>query len=705
MKILNHTVAVVLLLGAGSYAAPTLTVLAPTGIPVATASQFLSITPSSSVLLTEVRATCGSETTLLDRDPFVGVSFQGTLRLDSVGMGPQNIVITATDALGATGSVTIPILHDGPPSVNVVAPTHDRVSTSTTFNISCVDTDPYPCTRIDLVRADGGVLATGVPPLNANVDLSTFAGTPAALKVVARDSLDVASTTNLDLYVDGNSPTLIPGSSRLSVAEHVPGTIIDFDATRIAFVTPKQLHLRTRGTSNDIVVTPISRAVNPRLTPTGIIWETGEYWNGAVSSNAERYGLEVAGGFAAWSTSPSPNNPGGLVHRDITRGVDTLVNASTYRDYAIGPNGTLFFQNGLSSGRFDPGGAQSGLGVWLQYGATDGRVYAGFQHTLSSTQLSRAYISGGGVVDLATNRLDLYELKVTGGWVAYLDSIVPCSIPPCDPLQVYSYAPNGTKTLRSIWTTSSSAEEIAGDGSVMMISGGRRYLSLAPATAPLDVSPYVGRASPVGSEWYVAEKNTLFRVDPNLDGGSGGGSGSTGGGSGGAGGGDSVSTGGSGGTGGGDSVSTGGGSGNAGDVEIVSTPPALAACNEMLVYAVEGRGQGALAFGLAEGPAGSNLVSTGSQTAEWSWKPTSQNIGDAVVAIQVSDANGSTSTQRFHVTVTCSPLGVQSICSTAGGGASWTLLTLGLFLSGRRRATEQSEKLLVSKRGMSLLGP
>jgi hypothetical protein len=175
----------------------------------------------------------------------------------------------------------------------------------------------------------------------------------------------------------------------------------------------------------------------------------------------------------------------------------------------------------------------------------------------------------------------------------------------------------------------------------MMSNQGRQYLSLSlsPNSIPVDIGPLFGTPVQVGSDWYVFSNNTLYVVDLSLSGGSGGMT----------------------------------GSGGASALIFTSTPPANAVCNTPLRYPLEATGAAPLIFGLSRGPQNSRVANFGSNRAEWSWTPTSSDVGSEFVELQVTDTTGAVTTEQFGLSVTCPGVTLKQRCSV-GSSTSFAIV-------------------------------
>lgn len=212
-------------------------------------------------------------------------SFVGTLDLTNVPIGPVTLTVTATDANGDVTTASRSVVHDQPPTIDIVTRNETVARNVVRVKATCADVDAYPCASITV--SDGAkVLATGTASIDADVPLGAMQG-KTVLTIEATDTAGAKSTKKtLDVW-SLTSPNLV-------IDDRVAGTIVDADAKHILHYLPaadskREYRLFDRVTRIDKVLTtvapdPRSRFPTFALTSFGAVWPQGEIRNGIVSA-------------------------------------------------------------------------------------------------------------------------------------------------------------------------------------------------------------------------------------------------------------------------------------------------------------------------------------------------------------------------------------------------------------------------------------
>jgi MYXO-CTERM domain-containing protein len=482
----------------------------------------VAATITSAYQLASVQAQVGALTVPLP----ISASTAGTLDLTSVPTGSTTLTITATDMQGNSGSAQVVFRHDHAPSLAIAAPLPGTVARpSLPVEATCTDTDAYGCATIDvrLGSATGTVLATvNASAMNQTIALDTYSGQQINLYVVATDAAGMTSVSSaLPIYVDT--------SPRLVEVQSVPAPIVDVDSTRILYGTT----IRTRGTTDDVAL-PAAVGNTCRLSPSGALCNAGEWKNGAVvatwttSNPANPPVFAARGNYAIWG-APDSAGGNGAYYRDSTAGTTTELANLGYgpvfaEDVAVNGDAVFVIQNTTEDGYpvyLYRGGTFTALtstttNAKYQNALTDGINVIYEQRYIGIGGGGAYLLTSGGTVTLRADRelgcsLFGQPHALSGGWAAYARPDSGCQT------QIWTRAPDDTRTQLSVWSTSSTVDALNDAGQVMMLNtsslGAYRYLA-SPGVFPDAVSSTLGRAIWLDGQWYIVMGRTLYSIAP-----------------------------------------------------------------------------------------------------------------------------------------------------------------------------------------------
>jgi MYXO-CTERM domain-containing protein len=518
---------------------------------------------SSTYAVQSVAAQVGAVTGNLAVPSSVGQPWTGTLAIGALPYGSQTLTITATDALNNTGSTTVTFFHHNPPLIQVTAPIDGSVARPTvTLAATCSDdtgcryvpngqTTLQPGFAVTLSTLGAQVATTNTNSLNQTVDLTAYAGQAVVLTFGATNADQETSAVSVQLFVDT--------SPRLAAVATVPGTILDFDPSRILFrKRDGSVVIRGRATQVDSIIgaAAFGSSYPPygSLTSAGAVWYSSDppsaactngslsswFWNGA---SATQFGpvpdcsgspdQVVAGD---WVLLPRTGvTPNALETVNVATGVHYMyllpVAGGDVAGATVGADGSVFVLAGGNPDGLvyrDHGGTFTQLGtaggVPTSAPVTDGvNLVFGVAVPGNGYRLNAFAISSGTQQILGTESVSptpaMYAAN--GGWIAYME-------PSGGVNQVWARSPAGVATMLSVYDTNSSVDALGASGEVMFLNGGDvdagaapgRYLRLPPALPEFISSP-LGKAVVGCDGWYVKMGTTLFKVTGTDDAGVG----------------------------------------------------------------------------------------------------------------------------------------------------------------------------------------
>ncbi|MEM7282038.1 MAG: hypothetical protein AAF438_10470, partial [Pseudomonadota bacterium] len=203
---------------------------------------------------------------------YIGGRFVGTLSLNGLGDGTYVIQVVATDVLGRISQSTSDAFEYNARPILTLSEPIERDVARPNIRVVASCTDAGASDPAIIVSAGGDILTTLVgTSVDQVFDLSALLGTETNVSVTCDDGFHTLSKTR-KVFVD-TSPAYL-------VADTVPGEIVDFDDSRILFLTGESeeaLHLfdRTTGTTTEVFSVQNSQsysAYNARLIPQGVLF-------------------------------------------------------------------------------------------------------------------------------------------------------------------------------------------------------------------------------------------------------------------------------------------------------------------------------------------------------------------------------------------------------------------------------------------------
>ncbi|HEU0015750.1 MAG TPA: Ig-like domain-containing protein [Longimicrobium sp.] len=447
--------------------------------------------------------------------------FVGTLDLAGLPRGPLELRVRAQSAVGDTGAVVVPVIHDTPPGLAVQAPAFNTVARpDLRIDADCTDDDPAGCTSVvvDLMnfQVPGARLASGTTGVHTTVSLAAQEGSTVRIRIRATDNRGQVT----DVFRE------IPVWSNARWTEVASGGILmwDVDATRALALDSAAV--RIFGTGGGGEVAAVARPGNPGfipdprvrgfLHPAGAIFATESYgplydWRAGGLATRTGWGstLVVEGGWAAW-------NAGGL-GRDLFR---EDLNAGTLAQLASGvsntgpdvaANGDVVVSVSSAIHRYRDGGVaqvSSSLANHLYVGpVADGVNVVYLRHADISRPGDLMLWDGTAETLLAASHSGHYD--AAGGWTAY--QLYDAGAVP----QVWVRAPDGTRTQATFRSGASGLLALAPDGRVLVGSGGRLYGAAPPhggALEDLGPAPSGGVYVVRGGSFYLLLGRSAFRL-------------------------------------------------------------------------------------------------------------------------------------------------------------------------------------------------
>jgi hypothetical protein len=522
------------------------------------ASLSVSVSVSSTYAVTSVSAQSGSVSAALTAPSAAGQPWTGTLAIGNLPFGAASLTVTATDALDNTGSTTVSYVHHNPPAIQVTSPVNGSVAhpsltlaATCSDDVGCLQPNMQPGFEVWVGPEDQGQLfTTSGNTLNQTVDLTAYDGQQVSITFTALNADEQTTTISEIIYVDA-SPQLVE-------VESAPGTILDFDPTRLLYeALDNSLVIRNRQTQAETTIgTPSLGGANPQsgsLTSVGAVWFSNDpssaclegstsiwYWNGGAATQfgpmpdctPPPAGAVIAGD---WALLPMTGAPVGstltLQTLDLVTGVTTdhpfTIGAGDLAASTITTAGDLFVIAGGNSGDpvlRDHGGTVDTLGTVDSPATgvlTDGvNLVLGVANPVDGGYwIDQFSIDGGTQTLLAPSAAPASEppppgtmFQANNGWIAYVQASVGVN-------QVWSLSPTGTKAEVSIFNSNSTIDTLGPTGQVMFMNNGDddagvavgRYLGAA-LELPQRVSSMLGRSVEGCDGWYVVIGGSLFRV-------------------------------------------------------------------------------------------------------------------------------------------------------------------------------------------------
>jgi hypothetical protein len=213
--------------------APAVTVISPAPNTTVGDTFGFAARVSSELELATIVASVGGISGSMARNPADRDVFSGELDLSPLDYGPYTLTVTATDSAGASAQASLALVHDGAPTLTVVAPADQEVAgPALAVRLSCADDSPSGCAEAGAYRfisrfQPPAPLITGTASISGVISLADFDGFPVELILSGRDALGsfAGGGRSRLIFVDRS-----PNSAALL---KVRGQIIDADATRV----------------------------------------------------------------------------------------------------------------------------------------------------------------------------------------------------------------------------------------------------------------------------------------------------------------------------------------------------------------------------------------------------------------------------------------------------------------------------------------
>jgi hypothetical protein len=449
----------------------------------------------------------------------------GELTLPATFGAQHRVIIEADDALGNSAAVVRNVVVDQPPTIAVAAPAAAAIARpQLQLDATCSDDAPSGCASLTAAvcisvgsAADcSDPVAQGTGFIATTVDLQAHNGRSRSLRYLATDTGGQQTVVFIPIYVDD--------SQRLQLVDEVPGAILDVDATRVLHLSDETLTLvdRTSGAGTDIQAGVTAEPPYAFLTTAGAAFvlrlenptrSMATSWeNGASVDLGNAVELSAAGSYVLW------NDDSELWRRDVDAAMDELVSADTLDNgNTVIADGTVAFAERMNSiynigvlaaGDTTPTFLTSDTTLANTFPRTDGTSFLYRKHSADEFRLI-LYRNGSEEELAGPTDVQFFPdsgYQIAGGWLTYLQA------GPTGILQVWRADPSEQHTQLSGFGASSRIERLAADGTVLFVSGGRRYLVLPDETDPVDVGSDLGKSFFVGGVPHVAIGGTLFRV-------------------------------------------------------------------------------------------------------------------------------------------------------------------------------------------------
>jgi hypothetical protein len=215
----------------------TISMRAPSANGLVGTSFVVAASIASTYQLASVSASGGAGSAALTFGSYSGApAWKGTLSAAGVPSGPLTVIVTATDVFGGVTDAAVAVRLDRPPVLTVTSPLPLAVARPTlSISAACTDDAPAGCASLTVsarwamdIDGAGVQLMSGDATLTGDVDLSAFEGQLVDVHFRGADSSGQAVGVTRQVYVES--------SEKLAVQATAPGTIWDFEGTRILYV-------------------------------------------------------------------------------------------------------------------------------------------------------------------------------------------------------------------------------------------------------------------------------------------------------------------------------------------------------------------------------------------------------------------------------------------------------------------------------------
>jgi hypothetical protein len=481
---------------------------------------------------------------------FSAGDWHATLDISSLARGPQTLQISAIDAVGGTGSTSIPVTYAIPPVLTVTAPTANYVANPMLpIAYTCTSDSGQPCDVTvevgtfmphDVVFSSHGNAST-------QVDL-TFRGPQSTSVGISASDGVASSSVTIPIFIE---PT------PLRRIDEVNGLVIDTDATRTLYVSGTNLVLRNRVDGSDTVIA--SSTGYASLTANGVVYEQLcpelDGFNSDVHYSAWFWERGAAGKYSCLGpTGPNNQTPwvgvkgryvlvptasgvsaGGLAVRDTLTG-QTLVSqpylfglpysADLGEEGSLitGPRPTFYRPDG--SVQLVPPGAPAIPSAGSSWVRSNGEsvLYLPFGMGLPSGQ-QPLHLERDGVDTALTPLSVLFDSDgrpwgaPDSGFQIRNRNYAFQKLGPTSVAQVWRALDNGPPTQITVTSKSSAVEAMGADGSLLVVSpvNGARLLADASSSVATQVSSNMGQGLYPAFAPYIITGDSVFVLSTDLD--------------------------------------------------------------------------------------------------------------------------------------------------------------------------------------------
>ena len=517
-----------------SFLATAQTVVVPPGLSMTVTSPLANALAGDTLLLraaitntyqlTSVRAVIGASTINLTNNGN-GVWFSN-IPISSLPYGPQQVVVTVTDAQNSEVSKSVTFNHAVAPTITITAPTATAVAgPSIAIKASCSSLDETGCVSLE-ASVNGTTVASGLTAIDATVSLASWEGQLVTMTFKATDQVGLVrtATTTVNVYTN----------PLLQVYASVPGAVMDVNASRVFYWVNTGSRLQARVQNGATTTTYFDHvgtatAIRGFLTANGAFfavdtasgqYQLREYVSGAARTFAtyaasSSIGWAFAGEWMAWTDATQ------TLYRRSIGGATASTTTTATSQFDINSNGDVAAASPGSSAVMSVTADGVKRTVDSDFVVTFSAVHLDLTRVLwnyqgicciNSGNMLRMSVGGGAIqtvapyVVTAGGNLGPCCNAVNSGWYGFSKPS------PTNELQVWAVSPAGTSTQVSNFAASSQLEALGANGEVLFTSGSTRYYSLSPYTTVTSLG--VSRGSPIyrDGRFYILLGNTAYRI-------------------------------------------------------------------------------------------------------------------------------------------------------------------------------------------------
>ncbi|WP_438026631.1 hypothetical protein [Sorangium sp. So ce233] len=465
--------------------------------------------------------------------------YSGRFDLTPIPYGPYTLKVTAYDRYGEASTVQRLVHRYAPPTMWVISPRpYTPITRDTPIIARCVGTPPYSCLNFrafvySQIRT-AEMLKGGRSTVRGAMEIVQSPSSPPlqsgeVLRIVLQSENPGGGVLSMPASYGTYAPVYyVEESPKLSMVQRAPGSIIDFDATRILFLDHDyQLGVVDRATELVTYIgelqppTPYTRTEDyGALTPSGVVMQS---WNGYLFawangrfSTTERQGWidAVNGDSLLWMTPDEDRINLLTLSTDVDTTFHLRPGTTSPFQADIAASGDIYYSTYEEPSIRGPGELRLGDHPgYLQRPITDGTNVAGrwWNGAVCSSYL---YTADGQEVFLGDSRQgNAAGLLVHAGYTAFLKSDGAVN-------QVWVRTPAGDLHQLSDFPTPSRFDQqrlrighdgISDTGDVVFLNDGKRYIG-RPGEEPEEIGSDLGHARWFDGGWYVTLGNTLFEV-------------------------------------------------------------------------------------------------------------------------------------------------------------------------------------------------